>query len=744
MDVQVLGPVEASADGRSIPLGGGKPRALLAMLALNAGSTVSTERLIDGLWGEQPPASANKLVQVYVSQLRKALGSSGDGAEIVTRRHGYEPFAGAEIRRLEELRLAALELAIDRDLEEGRHRDVVGELEPLVAAEPLRERLHALRMLALYRCGRQADALAAYRQARSALVDAIGVEPGAELRRLHEAILRQDRSLEPPVAEPVELPVELEPATPLIGRGAELDWLREQWRTAHGGTGRLVLVAGARGIGKTRLAAALAADVHRDRAAVLYGSGAGAPDAVLSAIAGVGAARRPTLVVLDDLDRAGEAVLGALAELAGKLATLPVLVLATAEDAPLAADATLSLAPLDLEAVRAVGESYAATPTEAAELLLRESGGMPQRVHRLAAEWASAATVRRLDVAASRATAERAGLRATEDELAGDVVQLRSLRARAESRDIADPRVTCPFKGLASFDVDDAEFFFGRERLVAEMVARLVGAPLMGIVGPSGSGKSSALRAGLLPALAGGVLPGSEGWTQIVIRPGEQPLEELRRMLVSGARDPLAEALDGLPADERLLLAVDQLEELFTACRSDAERAAFADTLARAAADPEGRAVVVVALRADFYGRFAAFPELADLLGGNHVLVGPMQASELRRAVELPAGRVGLRVEPELADALVDDVEGEPGALPLLSTALLELWQKRQDNALTLAAYRESGGVHGAVARLAEATYARVPHERRQHVRAVMLRLVGEGEGEGGVPVRRRASLAEL
>ena len=119
-----------------------------------------------------------------------------------------------------------------------------------------------------------------------------------------------------------------------------------------------------------------------------------------------------------------------------------------------------------------------------------------------------------------------------------------------------------------------------------------------------------------------------------------------------------------------------------------------------------------------------------------------MQASELRRAVELPAGRVGLRVEPELADVLVDDVEGEPGALPLLSTALLELWQKRQAGALTLAAYRESGGVHGAVARLAEGTYARVPDERKPIVRAVMLRLVGEGAGDE--PVRRRAPLAEL
>jgi WD40 repeat protein/serine/threonine protein kinase len=349
---------------------------------------------------------------------------------------------------------------------------------------------------------------------------------------------------------------------------------------------------------------------------------------------------------------------------------------------------------------------------------------------------------------ASRAATGRSDLSEVEAELTGKVIDLQSVReqARALSGPVTPTRLAiegiCPFKGLASFEPVDADYFFGRERLVAELVARLVSAGFLGIVGPSGSGKSSVLRAGLLPALAEGVLPGSEGWRRLLLRPGERPLEELRRVLVSGAKDPLAEALDSLPANARLLIAVDQLEELFTACDSDAERAAFADTLGRVAADPEGRAVVVVALRADFYGRFAAYPGLAELLGANHVLVGPMQPSELRRAVELPAGRVGLRVEPELVDALVDDVEGEPGALPLLSTALLELWQKRQNNALALAAYRESGGVHGAVSRLAEGTYARIPDGRKQLLRALMLRLVGEGAGDA--PVRRRAPLAEL
>jgi WD40 repeat protein len=355
---------------------------------------------------------------------------------------------------------------------------------------------------------------------------------------------------------------------------------------------------------------------------------------------------------------------------------------------------------------------------------------------------------RRLVDVASRAAAGRSDLSEVEAELAGKVIDLQLVREQVQVLSGPDTpaRVaiegTCPFKGLASFEPVDADYFFGRERLVAELVARLVGAGFLGIVGPSGSGKSSVLRAGLLPALAEGVLPGSGGWRRLLLRPGERPLEELRRVLVSGAKDPLAEALDSLPANGRLLLAVDQLEELFTACRSEAERAAFADTLARAVADPDGRAVVVVSLRADFYGRFSAYPGLAEILGANHVLVGPMQASELRRVVELPAGRVGLRVEPELTDALIDDVEGEPGALPLLSTALLELWQERQDNVLTLTAYRESGGVHGAVARLAEGTYGRIPDSRKQLVRGIMLRLVGEGEGDA--PVRRRAPLSEL
>ena len=236
MDLHLLGPTEARLDGRPIALGPRKQRAVLAMLALRLGETVGAERLAEGLWGDTPPPSAAKMVQAYVSHLRRAL--DGNGAAIATRGGGYElrldggdvdalrferlvaggqprealalwrgdaladvadePFAGPEIRRLEELRASAAEAAVEADLAAGRHADVIAELDALVAAHPLRERLHAQRMLALYRSGRQAEALAAYRVARATLVEQIGVEPGPELHRLHDAVLHHDPALDLP------------------------------------------------------------------------------------------------------------------------------------------------------------------------------------------------------------------------------------------------------------------------------------------------------------------------------------------------------------------------------------------------------------------------------------------------------------------------------------------------------------------------------------------------------------------
>ena len=151
---------------------------------------------------------------------------------------------------------------------------------------------------------------------------------------------------------------------------------------------------------------------------------------------------------------------------------------------------------------------------------------------------------------------------------------------------------------------------------------------------------------------------------------------------------------------------------------------------------------MLVAIRADFYGRCAVYPELSRLLGANHVLVGPMRRDELRRAIELPARRAGLRVDPDVVDALIADVEGEPGALPLLSTALLELWQRRDDRRLRMIAYEQVGGVRGAIARLAENAYALLDPAQREAAKRILLRLAGQGDGE--MAVRRRVELTEL
>jgi DNA-binding SARP family transcriptional activator len=242
MDFRILGPLEVSEQERPLALGGIKQRSLLAVLLLHANEVVSSDRLIDELWGDAPPPTAAKSLQVHVSRLRKTLGEqrlatrppgyllqvdtseldlsrferlAGEATGVEPSRAAeklrealamwrgpaladlaYEPFARIEIARLEELRLVVLERRIDADLADGRHAELVGELEALVAEHPLRERLRCQLMLALYRSARQAEALEAYRQARSVLSDELGLEPGGELRKLESAILRHDPALD--------------------------------------------------------------------------------------------------------------------------------------------------------------------------------------------------------------------------------------------------------------------------------------------------------------------------------------------------------------------------------------------------------------------------------------------------------------------------------------------------------------------------------------------------------------------
>jgi DNA-binding SARP family transcriptional activator/WD40 repeat protein len=560
LQFRLLGPLEVWRNGEPVRLGGERQRALLALLLLHANELVTTERLVDQLFGGDMSDGTVNALRVAVSRLRRLLDDGQDDGVLVTRPGGYllqaqpdqvdvfsferlvkdgqgslaagDPLGAAEklrealalyrgppladlsllefvqpeVRRLEELRLAALMERIDADLALGRDAELISELERLIDAHPFQERPRAQLMLALYRSGRQADALDLYRKTSDLLREELGLEPSRNLTQLEHSILQQDESLD----------------------------------------------------------------------------------------------------------------------------------------------------------------------------VVRELTPAPRAV------------------------------------------------------------TVCPFKGLAFFDRADVDYFCGRERVVADLVTRLTTNSLVGLVGPSGIGKSSVLRAGILPALQNGVLPGSDRWSQFLLRPGAHPSVELSRVLDS---DGLDAELRQIGADERIVLAVDQLEELFTVCSDEAERAVFIHDLVAAATDPARRALVIVSLRADFYGRCAMYPRFRELLSGAHVLIGPMDREELTRAIELPARRAGIEIERILVEALFADVEREPGGLPLLSTMLLELWSTRDDDTLRYASYRASGGVRGSVARLAELAYGRLDKTHQDVARGILLRLAS---GSGETLTRRRVPPEDL
>ena len=306
--------------------------------------------------------------------------------------------------------------------------------------------------------------------------------------------------------------------------------------------------------------------------------------------------------------------------------------------------------------------------------------------------------------------------------------RLRELEARVLAQDpgllavAAQTRQPCPYKGLARYDAADADLFVGRERLVEELVARLVDERLLVVVGPSGAGKSSLVRAGLVPALAGGALPGSDAWPVVVMVPGAEPLETLEAAL----------------ADPPAVLVVDQAEEALLA-DDGAYLIPFGDRLLDAVGH-ETRVVLV--LRADFFGLLAEHSVLARRAGPATVLVGPPDERELRRIITEPAARVGLRVDPALVDLVVAEVRDRPGALPVLSTALVRTWEHRDGETLSVASYRSGGGVEAALQRVGEEAWAALDDEaQRAACRRLLLRLA---LNENGSWVRRWARRTDL
>nr|WP_281276721.1 BTAD domain-containing putative transcriptional regulator [Saccharothrix variisporea] len=526
----MLGPLAVGAGGGEIGLASPKLRLLLATLLGSPNVPVSTDRLIEALW-DVPPASAADNVRLYVHQLRRALGEKDrvvrhpggyavrvEAGELDAARFaelvdsGVAALAGGDSERarrvldealglwrgpaygeladlptvrpvamsLEEARLRATESWVDAELAAGRFADVVVELTELSARHRFRERLHAQLMTALYRSGRRADALEVYERVRRELVAELGLEPGAELRELHEAVLR--------------------------GR---------------------------------------------------------------------------------DLGRAA------------------------------------------------------------------------QRRER--------------------------------------------------------PAAANPYLGLIPYQPEHRALFFGRDDLVARVTAMVERKPVVAVLGASGSGKSSLLRAGLVARLAD-----DRRVRAVVLTPTAHP----ERALAEAC--PLE--LDA--EDGRLVLVLDQAEELFTLCADADERARFLDHLVTTAVAAQGRLVVVFGMRADFLPQLSHHPAVLDALGDDGtVIMGPPSPAELREIITLPAQQAGATVDPDLLATLLADLGSEPGSLPLLSHAMRQTWRNRTGDGLTIEAYRATGGVLGAVAHTAERVYEQFTAEEKTVLRLLLVRLTALGDG---------------
>ena len=303
----------------------------------------------------------------------------------------------------------------------------------------------------------------------------------------------------------------------------------------------------------------------------------------------------------------------------------------------------------------------------------------------------------------------------------------REAAAATEARSLEQEDGDCPYPGLARFEPDDHERFFGRDQLIDDLLHLVRTRRMAALVGASGSGKSSLLRAGLIPRLR---QPDDDGATGapherlagIQIRtPGPHPARMLGP-LVAGQGD-------GDESGGDTVVVFDQFEEVFTLCQDLAERTEFLDGLMAVLRRPESRMRVVIAVRADFYGRCAEHRTLAEALRDTTLLVGPMSPAELRQAVVGPAQAHGLVVERALTARLVEELHGEPGGLPLLSHVMLETWRRRRGRNLSVEAYEAAGGVHGAIAATAEEVCAPLSAEQLQLVRQVLLRLITPGEG---------------
>src|ERR671911_515910 len=767
---RILGPLEVDVGGKTIPLGGPKQRAVLAHLVLRANQLVPAETLIDEIWGEEPPEKARNVIQTYVSHLRKAVG----GDRIQTHGSGYrlrldrsefdaarfdalmrdakkalpmDPNVAvatledalalwrgpaladladqssllAEAARLDELRLEAQEIRIEGLLAAGVQAQAIGELEALVARHPWRESLWGLLMLAFYREGRQAEALNTFQRAREILADELGIDPSPELVRLHQRILKQDPGLDL--------------------RGEPLRGYRLLEKIDAGPAGAVFR--------------ALQPRVERDVAVkIVHEAIAADPEFVRRFerdAQAVAALEHPHIAPIYDYWREpGRAYIVSRYLRGGSLRAIEERGERLERERVLRVVEQISLGlgfahRQGITHGNVVSSNILFDPEGNAYLgdFLIRGGPAPD-------PWTD---VRSLAQLAKRLLPNESSFAelAERAEVGSDAPDADALAAAA--RRALEPTATAaprrveernPYKGLRPFTEVDARDFFGREGLIRRLATR-------------GSGKSSVVRAGLVPAIRHGALGDPEDPYVAEMFPGEHPIDELeaaltriavrrvprlRDRLTSGSRG-LLEAVDLVgPGGAEVVLVVDQFEEAFTLTTDERERELFLESLRVAAADPESRLRVIVTLRADFYDRPLVYPRFGELLADRTEAVPPLAPDELERAIRGPAERLGVRPEPGLVAELIADVAHQPGALPLLQYALTELFERPNQDRLTLAAFQDVGGATGALSARAEQLYETTDPTGRRATKQVFLRLVTLGEGRQDT--RRRVTRSEL
>ena len=794
----VLGPVEVRRDGAILKLGGAQQRRMLGALLIESGRVLPIDRLVEVVWADGlAPDGARRTLMSYVSRLRAVLGddcifNSGAGyyirlgsatldSELFEERLAQARVAAPTLRisvldgalalwggqafgefadewwarpaalRLEELRLVASEERFEALLALGEHEQAVSDLEAFVSQHPLRERAVGQLMRALRSSGRQTEALRVFASHRKYLADEIGLAPSDALLALERSILSGDDPL-------------LTPDGPLV-RGYVLGEVLGEgssgtiYRARQPGVGREVaikviradLANSARFVERFEAEAQLIARLEHPHIVPLYDfwREPGGAYLVLRLLRGGNAEQslrsegRWTLQRATQLvDEIGGALTAAHAAGVVHRDVKPANVLFDERGRSYLADFGIATSLNQLRLVHTQGlpeGSPSAMDYASPEQLVGEPSTPQSDLYSFAS------TIRALlgdgDIPAELDSLLRQST---------DVVAARRPSSVAEFVGAwhgavqGVPRPTTgvrrnPYKGLRPFAEADARDFCGRSALIDELVAVVDVSRFVMVVGPSGSGKSSLVQAGLVPRLR------ATGSRVATMTPGEHPAASVRTALSAVAVRPppgdspaAALAAVGREASSQLVLVVDQMEEAWTLTVDDDEREQFLSMLA----SPPPDVRVVATLRADFFDRPLSHPLLGPVVAKSSFGVTPMTVAELTAAVAEPADAEGVSFEPALEAEIVADMAKHPASLPLLQFALSELFEHRVGDTIPLAAAHKMGGIDGAIVARAEALFADLDPGQQQSAHRLFTRLVTPGEG--GSDVRRRARRSEL